>query len=74
MKKNIKEPQGRPHDLQAIIDYLVDNGVSDFQVNMLIHTNMPALGGYASIQSATRDGRWAEAWNAAELYISGDMW
>ena len=74
MKKNIKQPETHPHDLQAIIDYLVDNGVSDFQVNMLIHTNMPVLGESRNLIDATREGRWADAWRAAELYISGEIY
>lgn len=74
MKKNINEPNSRPQDLQAVIDYLVDNGVSDFQVNLLIHTNMPVLGEYSNMVGAARDGRWAEVWNAAELYISGEVY
>lgn len=63
----------REHKLQAIVDYLVDNGVSDFQVNILIHTNMPALN-LKNIVDCVREDRWDDAWSAAELYISGDMW
>lgn len=73
MKKNIKKPDSREEDLQAIIDFLVDNGVSDFSVNMLIHTNMPALGDDRSIMSCARNGEWNDAWNVAELYVSGDL-
>lgn len=73
MKKKIIDPKGHEESLQAIIDYLVDNGLSDFQVNMLIHTNMPSLGETRNIMDCVREGNWGEAWAAAELYMSGDL-
>lgn len=73
MKKQIKH-HNRTNTVQALIDYLVDNGLTDFDTNILIHTNLPALGGDRSILRAAQEGNWDEAWGAAELYISGDMW
>jgi len=64
----------RKKTLQAIIDYLVDNGVSEFNANMFIHTNLVMLGEYRNIVDEVQDGNWDKAWDAAELYISGDMW
>lgn len=74
MKRKIISPDSHPADLQAIIDYLVDNGVSDFQANMLLHTNFPSLGDTSNLIDAAREGRWEDAWNTVELYIAGDLW
>ncbi len=73
MKKKIVGPKEHEESLQAIINYLVDNGMSDFQANMLIHTNMPALGEDTNLMDCARQGRWSEAWAATELYMSGDL-
>jgi hypothetical protein len=73
MKKETTEPS-REKKLQALIDYLVDNGVSDFNANILIHTNMPSFGGYRNMMDEIRDGNWDDVWNVAELYIQGDLW
>jgi len=73
MKRKIKDPNGHEESLQAIIDYFVDNGMSDFQANILIHTNMPVLD-LRNIMDCVRENNWNEAWAAAELYMSGDMW
>ena len=73
MKKQFSKPS-REETLQSLINYLTDNGVSDFNANILIHTNMEALGGNRSMLDEVRDGKWETVWNVAELYISGDMW
>ena len=73
MKKQITEAK-RENNLQAVINYLADNGVGDFNANILLHTNMPALGGHRNMMDEVRDGNWDQVWNVAELYISGDMW
>jgi len=73
MKKQFTKPS-REETLQSLINYLTDNGVSDFNANILIHTNMEALGGNRSMLDEVRDGKWETVWNVAELYISGDLW
>lgn len=73
MKKQFSKPS-REETLQSLINYLTDNGVSDFNANILIHTNMEALGGNRSMLDEVRDGKWETVWNVAELYISGDLW
>lgn len=73
MKKDITEPS-REHNLQALINYLGDNGMSDMNADILLHTNMPIFGGYRNMMDEIRDGKWDKVWDAAELYISGDMW
>lgn len=73
MKKVIKEAK-RENSLQAVVNYLIDNGLTEFDTNILIHTNLPALGGERSILRCIQDEEWDDAWSAAELYISGDMW
>jgi predicted aldo/keto reductase-like oxidoreductase len=64
----------RQESLQAIIDYLIENGVTEFNTNTLIHTNLSMLGVYRSINDEVRDKHWDKAWDAVELYVSGDMW
>lgn len=73
MKKKINSAE-HEESLQAIVNYLVDNGVSDFQANMIIHTNFPSLGETSNLVDAAREGRWSDAWNTVELYIAGDLW
>lgn len=73
MKRQVTEASREPK-LQAVIDYLVDNGVSEFNANILLHTNMPYLGGDRNLMNEVRDGDWDKVWNAVELYVSGDMW
>lgn len=74
MKRQVIPPSKKENTLQSIIDYLADNGMTDFQVNMFIHTNIPALGEYKNIVDCAREEKWDDAWGAAELYMSGDMW
>lgn len=73
MKRKPTAPN-KAQEVQAIIDYLVDNGVSEFNASMLLNTNLKALGGYRSMMDEVRDENWESAWNMAELYVSGDMW
>ena len=73
MKRRIVPPAKRENKLQSIIDYLVDTGMTDFQVNMFIHTNLPALGEFGTIAECARDGKWDDAWRVTELYMSGDL-
>jgi hypothetical protein len=73
MKKTPKDHK-RVNSLQAIIDYLSTNGLSDFDINILIHTNLPALGERRTIVDCTRNNEWDDAWNVVELYIAGDLW
>ena len=73
MKKIVKQPQ-KEQSLQAIINYLVDNGLADFDANQFIHVNLPALGEYKNIVDCVREGKWDEAWSVTELYVAGDLW
>jgi len=73
MKKKPTESTREPK-LQAVIDYLIENGVSEFNADMLLSTNLPALGGYRTMRNEAQDGNWDKVWDMAELYISGDMW
>ena len=73
MKKDTTEPS-REQNIQSLVNYLTDNGVSDFNANILIHTNMEAFGGYRSMMDEIRDGNWESVWNIAELYVQGDLW
>jgi beta-lactamase superfamily II metal-dependent hydrolase len=73
MKKETTTPS-REESLQALINYLTDNGVTDFNANILIHTNMEAFGGHRNMLDEIRDENWDLVWNVAELYIQGDLW
>ena len=73
MKNKPTEPN-KAQETQAVIDYLVDNGVSEFNATMLLNTNLKALGGYRSMMDEVRDNNWGKVWEMAELYVSGDMW
>lgn len=73
MKKQITESK-REENLQAVIDYLIDNGVTEFNTDIFLHTNLESLGGYRSLMDEMRDGKWDSVWNIVELYVSGDMW
>lgn len=73
MKKETTEPS-REQSVQALVNYLVDNGVSDFNANQLLHVNMEAFGGYRNMLDEIRDGNWDNVWNVAQLYIDGDLW
>ena len=64
----------KENTLQSIIDFLLDNGVSEFNANILIHTNIPALGDTRNLIDTARDGEWDLAWNVVQLYIDGDLW
>lgn len=72
MKKKTTEPS-REQNLQSLVNYLGDNGVSDFNIEILIHTNMDALDD-RNMLDKIRDGKWDQVWNVAELYIQGDLW
>lgn len=73
MKKKPTEAN-RTERLQDVVDYLTNNGVTEFNADIFIRTNLPALGGYRSITDEARDGKWDKVWDMAELYVSGDMW
>lgn len=72
MKKEVKKAS-KEEKLQSLIDYFIDNDISEFNTEILIHTNIQALGDKSFID-ATRNGEWDLAWNVAELYVSGDLW
>lgn len=72
MKKVIVPPAIKENTLQAIIDYLVDNGMPEFGANIFIHTNLPVLGDNVSLLNCIQDNRWDEAWTVAQAYIAGD--
>ena len=74
MKRKINPPVQEENSLQAIVDYLIDNGLGEFNTNMFIHTNLPSLGGDKSIINCVQEDDWETAWASAKLYISGDMW
>lgn len=63
----------KENNVQSVIDYLIDNGVSDFNTNLLIHLDIPALGEFRNIMDAARDGDWDLIWNVVQLYIDGDL-
>lgn len=58
--------------LQAIIDHLIDNGMSPYGANMFIHINQPALGGDKTIMDCVRENNWAQAWATVKGYLAGD--
>jgi hypothetical protein len=65
-------PAVQGNSLQAIIDFLVDNGMSEFDIDRFIHLNLPALGGYTNIMDCVREDRWEDAWRVSKQYIDGD--
>lgn len=72
MKKEIETPLVKKNTVQAIIDYLIDNGMSQMAANQFIHINIPALGGNKSILDCANDGGWDTAWAVTESYMAGD--
>lgn len=74
MKYRVQESKlVRENTLQSVIDFLIDSGLSDYNVNTLIHVNMPVLKD-TNIVAAAAEDRWGEIWNAVQLYIDGDLW
>ena len=75
MKKFFRDaspPKTKEESLQAIIDYLIDSGMTPPDVNQFIHVNIPALGGDRSIVNCAQENNWYDAWRVAEAYIAGD--
>ncbi len=72
MKKVIVAPSTKKNTVQAIVEYLMDNGMSSAGANMFVHLNIPALGGDTSIMNLATDGKWDTAWSVAEQYMAGD--
>lgn len=69
MVRKISEPS-RIESIQAVHDYLTDNGVTEFTANQILHTNWPSLGDYRTLMDEIRDGNWEQVWNSVELYIT----
>lgn len=64
----------RKNTVQSVIDYLIDNGVSETNTNILIHVNHPAMGSEdMNIMKAAQEGKWDTIWNFVQLYIDGDL-
>jgi hypothetical protein len=72
VKKEIIPPAIKEDSLQAIIDFLIDNGMSEFSADMFIHMNIPALGGDRSILNCAQEEKWEDAWRVSQAYIDGD--
>ena len=73
MKQKVELPEKKENSLQAIIDFLIDNGLSEFDTNIFIHTDLVQFGGYRNMVDVARDGDWEIAWTVAELYMNGDL-
>lgn len=71
LKKVVKKAE-RKESLQAIVNHLVENGMSDMGANNFIHLNIPALGGNRTIMNCIQDRSWDEAWNVIDAYLAGD--
>lgn len=71
--KRIDVPETRENSLQGVIDFLIDNGLSEFNTNSLIHTDLVQFGGYRNMVDVARDGEWDLLWNVATMYINGDL-
>ena len=72
MKREINTPLVKTNTVQAIIDYLIDNGMSVMAANQFIHINIPALGGNKSVLDAANNQEWDTAWAVVESYMAGD--
>lgn len=72
MKREVIPPAKKENKLQSIIDFLIDNGLSEFMADQFIHTNIPALGGDRNIVDCAQEDNWEDAWRVAEQYINGD--
>lgn len=65
----------KKNNLQAVYDYLVSNKVTPFNANLLMHTNIPALGSEnTSMYDAAEEGNWEVLWAVVQLYLDGDLW
>lgn len=67
MKKKVTP--SRENSVQAVVDYFIDNGVTPFTANQLLHFNWPSLGEYRTLMDEVRDNNWERIWDVAELYI-----
>lgn len=72
MKRQIIAPAVKRNTVQALVDYLVDNGMSEMGANQFLHVNIPALGGNRSIMDCIVSKEWDTAWGVAESYMAGD--
>ena len=73
MKQRIELSEKRENNLQSVINFLIDNGTSEFDTNILIHTDLIQFGGYRNMVGVARDGDWDLLWNVAQLYVNGDL-
>ena len=73
MKKQIVPPATRRNTVAAIVEHLVENGMSQFSANQFIHLNIPALGEYRSLLDCMNNGEWDKAWNVVDMYLAGDF-
>ena len=72
MKREIVAPVVKKDTVQAIVDFLVENGMSQMGANQFLHVNIPVLGGNKSIMDCIVNKEWATAWGVAESYMAGD--
>jgi hypothetical protein len=73
MKKQIVERSKKVDTVQAMIEYLVSNGMSQISADTFIHVNLPALGDYRSLLDCMNEGKWDEAWNVVDMFLRGDF-
>ena len=72
MKRQINTPAVKRNTVQALIEYLIDNGMSQHGANQFIHINIPALGGNKTVLDCATNNEWDKAWSVVEAYIAGD--
>lgn len=64
----------RKNTIQSVIDYLIDNGVSPMNADIILHLNHPAMGNEdMNIMRAAQENNWDAIWNFVDLYVSGDL-
>lgn len=74
-KVKFELPAKRENTIQAVIDVLIENGITPINADLIIHTNAEALGNEnRNIMNAAQDDDWDAIWNFIELYLNGDLW
>ena len=72
-RKVILQTSAKTNTVQAMVDHLVENGMSQFSANQFIHVNIPALGDYKSLLDCMNNGEWDTAWNVVDMFLRGDF-
>ncbi len=54
--------------LDSVVDYLVDNGMDEGEVNHFLHQK---LFKNKSIMEYVKDKRWPDVWHSVIAYVSG---